>query len=98
MGKTGISLSEAEIAGLNAVFEGKPPQACLEWALGHFGSNLALSSSFGAEDVALIDMLWRIDPKARVFTLDTQRLPTATSGGRGPSSAVRRLSAKGAVR
>ena len=77
MGKTGISLSEAEIAGLNAVFEGKPPQACLEWALGHFGSNLALSSSFGAEDVALIDMLWRIDPKARVFAQDARHAAPA---------------------
>ncbi|MCH7494144.1 phosphoadenylyl-sulfate reductase, partial [bacterium] len=54
------------------------PEDVLEWAMGRFQPRLALSSSFGAEDVALIDMMWRINPKARVFTLDTLRLPTET--------------------
>jgi thioredoxin-dependent adenylylsulfate APS reductase len=62
----------------NQELESKSPQAVLEWGLKHFQRKISLSSSFGAEDVALIDMLWRIDPKARVFTLDTLRLPTET--------------------
>ncbi|HTL03654.1 MAG TPA: phosphoadenylyl-sulfate reductase [Vicinamibacterales bacterium] len=43
-----------------------------------FGARLALSSSFGAEDMVLIDMLMRVDPKARIVTLDTGRLPQET--------------------
>ena len=73
-----VALSEAEVEALNQEFEAKPPQAVLEWGLERFQPRIALSSSFGAEDVVLIDMLWRINPKARVFTLDTLRLPTET--------------------
>ena len=47
-------------------------------ALERFGRRVALSSSFGAEDMVLIDMLMKIDPKARIFTLDTGRLPQET--------------------
>ena len=43
-----------------------------------FGRKVALSSSFGAEDMVLIDMLMRVDPKARIVTLDTGRLPQET--------------------
>jgi phosphoadenosine phosphosulfate reductase len=39
---------------------------------------LAIASSFGAEDVVLIDMLASLDPDPRVFTLDTGRLPQET--------------------
>ena len=43
-----------------------------------FGRQVALSSSFGAEDMVLIDMLMSVDPKARIVTLDTGRLPQET--------------------
>ena len=78
MSEVQVGLSVEEVEALNQEFEEKPPQAILEWGLERFHSRIALSSSFGAEDVVLIDMLWRIDPKARVFTLDTLRLPTET--------------------
>ncbi len=71
-------LSQEEIDEKNREFEGKSPQAVLEWALEKFHPRLALSSSFGVEDVALIDMMWRIDPSSRVFTLETLRLHTET--------------------
>jgi len=48
------------------------------WALGRFGRRMVLASSFGAEDVVLIDLLMRADPTARVITLDTGRLPQET--------------------
>jgi phosphoadenosine phosphosulfate reductase len=50
----------------------------LRAALGEFSRDVALASSFGAEDVVLIDMMLRIDPAARIFTLDTGRLPAET--------------------
>ncbi len=46
----------------------------LRLALEKFGTKrIALASSFGAEDQVLTDMLVRIDPAARIFTLDTGR-------------------------
>src|SRR5262245_51854150 len=50
----------------------------LEWARRAFSPRLALASSFGAEDVVLIDMLARVDRTARIFALDTGRLPAET--------------------
>jgi phosphoadenosine phosphosulfate reductase len=70
-------LSEPEVRALNEKLEKAPPQAVLEWALGAFGSRIALAWS-GAEDVAVLDMMWRIDRRCRVFTLDTGRLNPET--------------------
>ena len=66
------------IARQNAILEDNSPQELLEWAMDTIHPRLALSSSFGAEDVVLIDMMCRINRSARVFTLDTLRLPTET--------------------
>jgi phosphoadenosine phosphosulfate reductase len=53
---------------------GASAEDILRWAADRFGSRLALATSFGAEDQVLIDMLTRIAPGARIFTLDTGRL------------------------
>jgi phosphoadenosine phosphosulfate reductase len=37
-----------------------------------------MASSFGAEDVVVIDMMMKINPKSRIFTLDTGRLNQET--------------------
>ena len=50
----------------------------LKLGLDTFGRKVALSSSFGAEDMVLIDMLMKLDRTARIFTLDTGRLPQET--------------------
>jgi phosphoadenosine phosphosulfate reductase len=55
-----------------------PAEDVLRLALERFGRRVALSSSFGAEDMVLIDMAMTIDPTARIFTLDTGRLPQET--------------------
>ena len=54
------------------------PEEALKWALDNLHPKLALASSFGAEDVVVIDMLMKINPKARIFTLDTGRLNQET--------------------
>lgn len=59
-------------------FRSKTPQEVLEWAISKFKDKIALASSFGAEDVVLTDMLVRIKPGARIFTLDTGRLNEET--------------------
>lgn len=58
--------------------ESKTAQEVVLWALKKFGSKVALASSFGAEDVVLIDMMMKVDKKGRVFTLDTGRLNQET--------------------
>lgn len=56
----------------------KTPQEVLKWALDNLHPKIAMASSFGAEDVVVIDMMMKINPKARIFTLDTGRLNQET--------------------
>ena len=65
-----------QVQQLNAKL--KTPQEVLRWALDNLHPRIAVASSFGAEDVAIIDMISNINPKARVFTLDTGRLNQET--------------------
>ncbi|HBC86972.1 MAG TPA: phosphoadenylyl-sulfate reductase [Lentisphaeria bacterium] len=68
-----------EIEELNKGFARIAPEELLGWALDFFGSDkISLSSSLGAEDQVLTDMILKINPKARIFTIDTGRLPQET--------------------
>jgi phosphoadenosine phosphosulfate reductase len=67
-----------DLPRLNEEFKAKKAEELLGWALEHFHPKIALASSFGAEDVVLIDMLVKLEPGARVFTLDTGRLNEET--------------------
>jgi phosphoadenosine phosphosulfate reductase len=71
-------LSHEEINRLNEDFADKSPHDLLEWALQTFGNTVALSCGFGPEGMCSLDMLMKIDRKAKVFTLDTGRLPQET--------------------
>ena len=75
---TESKLSASELDALSQDFQSKSAQEVLEWALDQFHPKISLASSFGAEDVVLIDMLHKINPQARVFTLETLRLPQET--------------------
>jgi phosphoadenosine phosphosulfate reductase len=67
-----VTLDAAAIESLDAT-------EVLAHALAALGrERLAIASSFGAEDVVLIDLLARLEPQPRVFTLDTGRLPQET--------------------
>lgn len=68
---------QTDIDSAAAQLKGKTPQEVLTWALGNY-EKISLASSFGAEDVALIDMISKIKPDAHVFTLDTGRLNAET--------------------
>lgn len=51
----------------------------LRTALNALGTDrIALSASFGPEDIVLLDLLLELAPNPRVFTLDTGRLPQET--------------------
>jgi len=54
-------------------------QDIIRWAVKEFGvGQLALATSFGAEDQVLTDMISGIDKSVGIFTLDTGRLPQET--------------------
>jgi len=55
-----------------------PAEAILAWADAELADAAAIASSFGVEDVVLIDLASRHAPRLGVFTLDTGRLPPET--------------------
>jgi len=67
-------LNKNQVTSLAENFENRSCQEILKWALETFHPKIALASSFGNEDIVLIDMLCKIRSKPRVFTLDTGRL------------------------
>lgn len=63
--------------------ESKTLREVIKWALEKYQSKAALASSFGAEDVVLIDMMTKVSKEhglgdVKIFTLDTGRLPGET--------------------
>lgn len=46
----------------------------LVWGFSHYRPQIAIGSSFGLEDVVLIDIANRLEPQFSVFTLDTDFL------------------------
>jgi len=65
---------QEEINLLQAEAERWAPEELLRWAFARFHPRVALASSFGAEDVVLIEMAARVRPDFRVYTLDTDFL------------------------
>jgi phosphoadenosine phosphosulfate reductase len=63
-----------EIEQLQAEVERWGPEKLLPWGLARFYPKVAVASSFGAEDVVLIDIAARSSVNVRVFTLDTDFL------------------------
>jgi phosphoadenosine phosphosulfate reductase len=53
-------------------------EVILSWVERRFGARAAIASSFGAEDMVLIDLARAHAPSVRLFTLDTGRLPPET--------------------
>lgn len=65
---------QGNIDKLNERFNRKPPEEILKFFLKEYKGRIALSSSLGAEDQVLTDMVVKIDPSTRIFTLDTGRM------------------------
>jgi phosphoadenosine phosphosulfate reductase len=63
---------------MNDQYEGQSAQEIMQWAANQFGEKAGLASSFGMEDMVLIDMLAKVNGKITVFTLDTGRLHEET--------------------
>ena len=59
-------------------FESKSAKEILQWAINKYGQKAGLASSFGMEDMVLIDLLARLKREVTIFTLDTGRLHEET--------------------
>lgn len=67
---TNISNPDAWVDTASAL-EAEGAEAIIEWAVRHYPSGLVLASSFGSEDMVLIDLLVRAEPNPVIFYLDT---------------------------
>ncbi|MDH5764186.1 MAG: phosphoadenylyl-sulfate reductase [Nitrospinota bacterium] len=59
-------------------FESKSAQEVLKWTFEQYGTRAGIASSFGLEDMVLIDMASKVTKEFTVFTLDTGRLHEET--------------------
>ncbi|HEX4124732.1 MAG TPA: phosphoadenylyl-sulfate reductase [Tepidisphaeraceae bacterium] len=66
-----IATEEIDLPTLNSAFAAADPDKVIAWAAGMFGSDLVMSSSFGAESAVLIHMATRIVPDIRIIFVDT---------------------------
>lgn len=66
--------SDEDLRGISESFADTPPEVLLRWSLEEFGEEVALATGFGVEGCVLVDILARIDRRARIFYLDTDLL------------------------
>ena len=59
---------------LPADVETWPAQRVVEYVLAEFPGRVALAASFQKEESVLLDMLFELEPNARVFAIDTRHL------------------------
>ena len=74
MSETKTRPSDESLKALSDSLETQQPWDVLAYALAHYPHKLILACSFGAEDVALVDMIHKIDPRTPLFYLDTDFL------------------------
>src|SRR5262245_12663650 len=60
-----------EIAEASKELENATPQKILCWAVERFYPKLTMATAFGAEGCCIIHMLAEIDPRVRIFNLET---------------------------
>lgn len=69
-----MKFDKPQIDELNAQFEKSTPQEVLKFFIARFNNKIAFSTSLGAEDQVITEMIAGIDRNAKIFTLDTGRM------------------------
>lgn len=64
-------LTPDQIAAACARLEGQSPEAILQWAVETYYPRLTMATAFGPEGNCIIHMLAEIQPKVRIFNLET---------------------------
>jgi len=73
-----MELNAEYIRHLNDRFAQKSPESILSWCIDELHPHIALATSFQSQGMVLIDMLMKINKKARICTIDTGRLNQET--------------------
>ncbi|PTL76247.1 phosphoadenylyl-sulfate reductase [Vitiosangium sp. GDMCC 1.1324] len=73
-----LAITPEELSAASAELFDASAEMVLAWVERRFGARAAIASSFGAEDMVLIDLARTHAPSVRLFTLDTGRLPPET--------------------
>lgn len=63
---------------LNEEMKGRSAQEILAFFINEYDGKVALGTSLGAEDQVLTDMIVKVDPSTKIFTLDTGRVFSET--------------------
>jgi phosphoadenosine phosphosulfate reductase len=66
-----ISPTAADLRTISNALEDSTPQEILRWAVRAYYPKLTMATAFGAEGCAILAMLADIEPRVRVFNLDT---------------------------
>jgi phosphoadenosine phosphosulfate reductase len=64
-------LSSDQLAEANRLLAGATPHRVLAWAVERYFPRLTMATAFGAEGCCLIHMLAQLEPRVRVFNLET---------------------------
>jgi phosphoadenosine phosphosulfate reductase len=68
---TGLAFTPEQIVEAAAELANESPQTILRWAVETFHPRLTMATAFGAEGCCLIHMLAEIEPRVRIFNLET---------------------------
>lgn len=74
-----MGITKEKVLELQSELENKTAQEVIQWAFEFFGTeNIALASSLSIEDQAITEIMLSADKSARIFSIDTGRLPQET--------------------
>src|SRR5437868_1818494 len=65
------AMTPEQIAAASESLQNATPQDMLRWAVEQFFPRLTMATAFGAEGCCLIHMLAEIEPRVRIFNLET---------------------------
>ena len=68
---SGDTFDAERIAAACRELEGQSPQTILRWAVDQFYPYLTMATAFGVEGCCIIHMLAEIEPRVRIFNLET---------------------------
>lgn len=71
LSEAGTRFGIEDISGLAANLEKASAEERIEWAFGHFGNQLGMSSSFGAQSAVLLHLATRVWAQIPVVLVDT---------------------------
>src|SRR6185503_1686429 len=64
-------MTAEQISAAAQELEGRSPQEILRWAVDTFYPKLTMATAFGPEGNCIIHMLAEIEPRVRIFNLET---------------------------